>query len=326
MHKSPRRVTVDDVATAVKLSVPAVYQALNGGGRLPEATRERVRAAARRLGFRINRAAATVKRGRHDVIALLVGNPHMVRQTMVFSLASAAQKVGYSLLIDMVMPQMGSHVLQHDCADGVVVFEDLPERVVKRIIATGLPLIRVNTNVREGDGVITYDDERAVEEGLQYLAGRGRRHPVLLMPDTATGHYTERLRPAVFQRVAGALGMSVRPPVPMSFGLVEQMVEGMLARMEAFRGVDAFVLYDDRFAAGLVEACRMRGWKLPEAASMLTLGSTHWGRMVYPPLIAMEIGQEQITQAVLHAVLHAIKHLELPPCRKLRYALVDRSR
>ena len=69
--------TLTDVARLAGVSVPTASRVLNGGVRGDTSgtseLRERVRSAARRLGYAPNPAAQTIKGGRSKTIALLVG-------------------------------------------------------------------------------------------------------------------------------------------------------------------------------------------------------------------------------------------------------------
>ena len=67
-----RHVGIKQVAAAAGVSVTTVSDALTGKGRLSDGTRKRVRAAARRLGYRPNATAQNLARGRTGVLALTI--------------------------------------------------------------------------------------------------------------------------------------------------------------------------------------------------------------------------------------------------------------
>lgn len=66
------RAGIRDVAAAAGVSITTVSDALNGKGRLPEATRRHVREVADRLGYRPSAAARTLRTGRSGLIGLTV--------------------------------------------------------------------------------------------------------------------------------------------------------------------------------------------------------------------------------------------------------------
>ena len=66
------RIGIKDVAEAAGVSVTTVSHALNGKGRLPVETRERVQRVARDLGYRPSSTARNLVGGRTGLIGLTV--------------------------------------------------------------------------------------------------------------------------------------------------------------------------------------------------------------------------------------------------------------
>lgn len=62
------RAGIRDVAAAAGVSITTVSDALNGKGRLPDATRRHVREVADRLGYRPSAAARTLRTGKSGLI------------------------------------------------------------------------------------------------------------------------------------------------------------------------------------------------------------------------------------------------------------------
>lgn len=69
------RPTIKAVAAAAGVSTAAVSQAVNGTGRISEATRRRVLAAAAELGWSPSASASALRRARTRTIALVVRRP-----------------------------------------------------------------------------------------------------------------------------------------------------------------------------------------------------------------------------------------------------------
>jgi DNA-binding LacI/PurR family transcriptional regulator len=65
-----RRVGIKDVASAAGVSATTVSHALNGKGRLPPGTRERVHRIAEELGYRPNATARHLAGGKTGVLGL----------------------------------------------------------------------------------------------------------------------------------------------------------------------------------------------------------------------------------------------------------------
>ncbi|MFA6929032.1 MAG: LacI family DNA-binding transcriptional regulator [Lentisphaeria bacterium] len=67
-------VTIMDIAQATGKSYPTVSRALNGHPKISVRTREEIRAAAHRLGYRPSFAGTALKKGRTGVLAVIVPN------------------------------------------------------------------------------------------------------------------------------------------------------------------------------------------------------------------------------------------------------------
>jgi DNA-binding LacI/PurR family transcriptional regulator len=68
-------VGIKDVAKVAGVSITTVSHALSGKGRLPDRTRERVRAIAAELGYTPHPIARSLARGRTGLLATVVSVP-----------------------------------------------------------------------------------------------------------------------------------------------------------------------------------------------------------------------------------------------------------
>ena len=102
------RAGIRDVAAAAGVSITTVSDALNGKGRLPDATRRHVREVADRLGYRPSAAARTLRTGKSGLIGLTVttygDEPFTFTEFAYFAemaraATSAALARGYALVI-----------------------------------------------------------------------------------------------------------------------------------------------------------------------------------------------------------------------------------
>ncbi|MEW1847398.1 LacI family DNA-binding transcriptional regulator, partial [Nonomuraea angiospora] len=69
-----KTITIRDVAAAADVSIGTASKALNGRGRMRDETRDRVLAAAERLGFRPNPLAQGLLAGRTYTVGLVTGD------------------------------------------------------------------------------------------------------------------------------------------------------------------------------------------------------------------------------------------------------------
>ena len=153
MAKQP---TIHDVAHAAGVSVTTVSDALNGKGRVGPATRMRVEAAGRSLGYQANRHARGLRSGRSGAVGLLlpVGadarSDEALKLDFYMRLASAAAATTFShkQALMLLPPTVALSGLRSFALDGGIVV-DPSERDVRTGMfqRLGLPVVTIERDL-----------------------------------------------------------------------------------------------------------------------------------------------------------------------------------
>jgi len=190
--RSWRRPTLGAVAVQAGVSTATVSNALNGTGRLSEATRQRVLAAARELGYAPASTARALARGGTGVLGLTMTTygdlpvpyieiPYYAQLTL--GAMAAAHERGYLLL---AMPSsMSPWMWLNTPMDGVIHVgprEDDPVRSILR--ERGVPMISEGRPPRPHacDAWVDADHESGVRLLLDHLTDSGARRIGLSLP------------------------------------------------------------------------------------------------------------------------------------------------
>lgn len=226
---SSRRPTLLDVARAAGVSRSTVSYAYNQPDRLSDDTRERVLAAARRLGYAgPDPLAASLRRGRAGAIGVLIteklsyafDDPGAV--LFLRGIASVVEEadVGLTLLpvppIPKNSPPLGTGALaavRGSAIDGLIAFS-LPEEhaAIRAAVERGLPIVRVDMDAPPGEPVVRIDDRGGARAVAEHVLALGHRRIAVLadrlLDDDVRGVATlERRRTTVFvitrERLAG---------------------------------------------------------------------------------------------------------------------------
>ena len=195
----PGRAGIRDVAAAAGVSITTVSDALNGKGRLPDATRRHVREVADRLGYRPSAAARTLRTGKSGLIGLTVttygDEPFTFTEFAYFAemaraATSAALARGYALVI---LPATSRHDVWSNVAlDGTVVIDPSDhDPVVSELVRQGLPVVSDGrpAGTLPVTAWVDNDHEAAVLGILDHLADAGARR-IGLLTGTTTDTYT----------------------------------------------------------------------------------------------------------------------------------------
>lgn len=285
-----KRVTAADVAQSLGLSRATVGFVLNDtpGQTIPEATRERVLAEAKRLGYRANAAARALASGRSRIILLVLPDWPMdySMRTHLDEASLALDEAGYSLVTTTPHPggqaQPLWETLRPDVVMGMTPFD--ADRLAQ-IRASGVE--HIIPPVPAGDagalGDLGYADGPRLQ--VEHLLARGStRLAFAASPD-------ERLAELVAQRrLLGSRTLSARTGSGFvaEDAIDERNVSGRLAAwIDA--GIDGVVAYNDDVAALVLGAALRSGIRVPDDLAIVGHDDTPLARLLVPSLSSVRI-------------------------------------
>jgi DNA-binding LacI/PurR family transcriptional regulator len=268
----PRRATIRDVAEAAGVSTTTVSDALNGRGRLPEATRERVSAVADRMGYRARAAARALRDGRTGQIGLycpflaeiaggLAGTGYYMELAMGAAEASLTADLALVLLPADLTPERLAAV----DLDGLIVADPLRDDPgVALLAARGATIVTCERDPTPGAahaGCVRSDHGAALAGLLAHLTERGARRIALVAAGDETAWSAEL--GAAYRRWCadrGAAALEARVPISPRPRYAEAATAELMDRPGA---PDAIVCAPDGGAAAVVRALAARGLRVP---------------------------------------------------------------
>jgi DNA-binding LacI/PurR family transcriptional regulator len=181
------------VAAEAGISITTASDALNGKGRVADATRERVREAAERLGYRPNQLARGLVGARTGLIAVAfshtgditaaLADRDYLRQAVVALTGDALElEVGLVLGPPTRHPEMWSKIP----VDGLVVFSPVRgDPLLPQIRSEGTPMVLVGRDPEGGhrDSCVDNDHLAGTRTVLDHLEARGAERPGLVATD-----------------------------------------------------------------------------------------------------------------------------------------------
>jgi DNA-binding LacI/PurR family transcriptional regulator len=289
---SRQRVTSIDVArhAGVSQSTVSLVFSGKGTGRVSEATQERVRRAARELGYRPNVAAQALRLGSSRAIALLVPdvtNPFFSR--VLRGAQRAAQAAGYTVVLvdtgrDRQWAEQSFEALRAGPADGYLLFEvmvpeglgpDQPVVVMERE-APGRPWVRFDA---EGGAAAAFGH-------LLELAHRRIGHLAASF-DAPTFHLREKARRRVLSEAGLDPNDLPRATTEIAIDSAHRAAGPLLEERPT-----AVFCDDDLLAAGLYMAARERGMRIPADLSVVGFDDMDFARALEPPLTTIALDPE----------------------------------
>ena len=331
---SAARVNVYDVAAAAGVSHQTVSNVLNYPDRVRPATRDRVEAVIRDLGYEVNAAARSLGAGRSKVLGLQVprtkpGAPPRFFEHFTLQLADAARARHHNILIfssDDEGAGESSRLHRARLIDGVVVGDTvLHDRRMDELRASGVPFA---TFGRTADAVdypwVDVDNRHAMELCVAHLVERGHRR-IGYIDSAAETFYGNERREGLNAALVAA-GLRLEPAHVLAVG--NDLAEARTKAEELLGAPDAptaVVAGSDYLAAAVLEAARVCGLDLgPQAFAIIGFDDTSLGALLSPPLTTIQQPLDEVARLLVDALVDAVAG-NRPTNRLLQPRLVVRG-
>jgi DNA-binding LacI/PurR family transcriptional regulator len=297
-----------DVAHRAGVSVRTVSNVVNAPEVVAEGTRERVLRVIEELGYRPNLAARQLRRGRTEVIGLVVpelDSPYFAE--LGAHLVRAAEARGWTVHIEQTD---GDPVRERELLDGArghgvdgIVFSPwgiTPSEVSRR--ATAPPVVMLGE--QPGVGVVdrvAIDNRLAAEEATRHLVGSGRTRIAAIGLQPHLSNDTALQRIAGHRAALAAAGLAPQPDLEVA---VERLhtADGARAMGELLdRGLrpDAVFCFTDQLAIGAIRACADRGLTVPTDVAVVGFDDIEVARYTVPSLTSVAPDKARLAEVAL---------------------------
>lgn len=309
MESYARRVTLQDVAREAGCSLSTASTILNksrGNSLVSDATRERILATAKRLGYRPNLNARRLASARYDdIIAVLIdsGAPFLYRD-ILGEFEKMVSDCGLHLMVGMLHNDLeqirkyvnvflGSGISRVFCmthtypefGDQVPpLFEDF-----NQVVFFGEPMAPTNFPY------IATDDRENYRQAVKYLLDLGRRNVFHLRRNRIDSSF--RQAQAGFMAAFEETGL-VPPAEPFQdcfpdfFTSIEDAENALLPLLE--RKPDALILHDDESVFWSLRVLQRQGIKVPEDISLMSGNLCRFAKCSNPSLAGISFNAHKI--------------------------------
>jgi DNA-binding LacI/PurR family transcriptional regulator len=189
-----KRITIRDVAREAGVSVTTVSDAMNGNGRLPAETRERVRAVAAGLGYRPRASARRLRQGRTGHVGLycsflteVPGGMAGMGYYMALAMGAAEAALQRGLAMVLLPTALPPDALGAIDVDGLVVADPLRgDDGLRALDDLSLTVVTVGRDLTPGAqhaGCVRTDDRHDMHALLVHLTDRGARRVAFIRAD-----------------------------------------------------------------------------------------------------------------------------------------------
>ncbi|MFF4651084.1 LacI family DNA-binding transcriptional regulator [Streptomyces sp. NPDC001380] len=281
------------LAGVSQATVSLVFSDGGGAHRVSEATRERVRDAARTLGYRPHAAGRQLRLGRTGLVLLAV--PNILGPFFARVLAGAHEEAGAHGLAVVVSSGWSSATLARATTtsqfDGLLVCS--PDDSQLGELPESTPVVFLDSDPAHARGAarrltVGLDVAGGMRAAVEHLASLGHRR-IGHLRSTLSAH-TFRARQAGFEEAARGLEV-VEAGVALNDGLpaARAAARTLLDRPDRPHAV---VCDDDVVAAGLYRAAAELGLRIPEDVSVVGMDDIAAAALLTPPLTTVDLPGE----------------------------------
>lgn len=309
-----QKVKLSTIAEALGLSTATVSLALRDSPLVADVTRERIKEAARELGYIYNRRAASLRTSRSGIVGVCVHdvmNPfygeilrsiesELDRNRQTFILCNHHDDLSKQRAFVDTLLQLG--------ADGLILSPALgtPAADIGLAEENGLPTILIARTI-EGAGVHGFRGDDAYGMGLavDHLVSLGHRSIAMIGGTRATS--TGREREAGYLAGLARGGIEFRP---------EWRIEGPRDRHSGFASAAAFlalaerptaiVCFSDLVALGLMYGLARGGIRPGIDVAVVGYDDIEEAQIATPPLTTVSNGQSEVGESAASALLERL--------------------
>ncbi|WP_297740837.1 LacI family DNA-binding transcriptional regulator [uncultured Tessaracoccus sp.] len=331
----PKRTTLADIARAAEVSVATVSMVLNRreGSRVSEATAERVRRAARELGYVPDVAARTLRTGRSKVLGFISDEVTVTRfaSGMVRGILEGADKHGHGVMIMEIdhraeRLEQAVRTLRARRVDALLIGFMASREIEVPLGDWAVPLVAVNGSVPGATSVLP-DEPAAGRASVEYLLRHGHRRIAMV------GHH-----PAPQPT---SLSVNIWPRMQ---GIDQAMADAGLDFVARHDGTDwepplgyegtfnvlnaeptAILAANDRIAFGVYQALQERGLRVPDDVSVMSFDDEELAGMLRPGLTTLRLPYSEMGSMAVDIALGHAPHLVGQQQCLLPLGLVERD-
>ena len=311
-------VSLKDIAGRCGVSVATVSKALNDQNDIGQETKERIRQAAKEMGYVPNAAAKSMKTNRtHNIGVLFVdeansGLRHDFFANVLDSFKRNVEKAGYDITFisnDRSRPGRTTYLehARYRRFDGVVIacvrFDD-PE--VIELVHSNIPVVTIDHIYNDTTTIIS-DNVHGMETLVDYVVANGHRKIAFIHGVDSS---VTKARVITFNRKMEEYGIRVpdeyimETPYRDTHGAYERTLE--LLELE---DRPTCIFYPDDYASyGGMRAISEKGLKVPDDISIIGFDGIRVARHIRPRLTTYRQNTEELGAKAAESLISLIEH------------------
>lgn len=307
MTKGP---SMADVAREAGVSGQTVSRVANGRTNVDDATRQRVLAAMKRVGYRPNSAARALRNGRFRSIGVIISAlPSFGNVRTLNAIATAVGAADFSIVLMPVSgPTQGEVTgafgrLNEQAVDGIIILIEQHQLDQSEIeLPRGLPVVVIDSGARHDCPVVDTDQAAGAASATRHLLDLGHR-TVWHIAGPAQSYAAER-RAKSWRATLRRARREVPPVLTGDWSPRSGYEHGLLLADDP--SVTAVFAANDQMALGVLRAMHEKGCSVPGEVSVVGFDDMEEAAHFWPPLTTVRQSFEDVGRHAVAALLTEI--------------------
>lgn len=276
--------TIKDVAAAANVSPAAASYALSGSNKVSEATRKKVKDAAKKLGYHPSAAARSLKMRKTNTIGVfLPGFSGGVFSGVASAIHNTVAPLGYETII--CSTELSEKLLLEKHVDGAIILNALiSDKTIAKVQRPDYPIVTLerDLNLPYVSSVLA-DNEGGGYAAVRHLIDAGCKN-IALMAGSEIG-YENHMRMQGARRAFTEAGIDpeTRPVVCGRFN-EQQAVFATQSLLAAVPDVDGLFCFNDEMAIGAMRVIQQSGRSIPGDVSVVGYDDIELASYLQPAL------------------------------------------
>lgn len=303
-------VTITQIAEALGITPSTVSRALSGSPRVKEGTRLAVLKKAEEMGYERNIMASNLRKGRSDIVGIVVPRIHREFFSNVIGGAeSILNEAGYNVLICQSHEDFDNEVkalrtLRNNRVAGVLLSHAIGSSDgshVMEILGDELPLVQFDRVFSDLPGAkVVSNNLEGAALAVKHLVSQGYRRIGTLAGYMSSEAYCERLEG--WRQALRASGMDPDEGLVFYDTIVRETgFEAALKALEA--GCDALYCAGDFSALGAIQALQGRGVSIPGDFGIVGTANESFTSLMSPSMSSLALNPFEIGRQAAQAFL-----------------------
>ncbi|MBR6883925.1 MAG: LacI family DNA-binding transcriptional regulator [Bacteroidales bacterium] len=289
-------VTISDIAAALGVTPSTVSRALSGSPRVKEETRLAVEQMAAEMGYERNIVAANLRKGKSDIVDVIVPRIHREFFSNVIGGAeSILNAAGYSVLICQTHEEFDAEVkalrtMRNNQVAGVLMSHAIGAMDGTHVVDTlgdSIPLVQFDRVFSDLPGAkVVSNNFQGAYEATKHLVEQGYRRIGTLAGYMNSEAYAARLDG--YRKALEDSGLPIDESIVFYDTIVRETgFEGGLKALDA--GCDALYCTGDFCALGAIEAVRSKGLRIPEDFGIVGTANESFTALMTPTISSLAL-------------------------------------